>query len=271
MISHTFRQSALQQRVQSVVFFEGDSRTQRAVLLDRRGEPLQAHRGLVVKEVHQTDWQGRITLLPIPRTNYCPHSNQLSRWNASSELVVNEGGGIAPDGLHHDTTRVQSRAGDLSAGLYYNDLIPIIDAGQMVYFSLYVKPHVGSGRVALAFTGSAFPNQAYGLFEMTKKKLRAHRSFTFAPRQVGWQWWFVRVGAIATHTGSVGFSVVTGGDEANSIDLWGAQISQHQGVYIPTEADPRTVTDWMQDDNVIVFGQTPSEGALLDWSGIAFR
>lgn len=271
MISHAFRQNAMQQRTHAVVFFEGDGRTDRARLLDRRGAPLPPRRGQIVQEVHQTDWQGRTLLYATPRTNYCPHSNDLSRWDAHGELVVNERVGMAPDGQHDDVTRVVSLAGDLTASLHREVVIPWVEAGELVYFGLHVKPHQGSGRVALTFKGAAFPNQAYGLFDLVKKGLKAHRAFSFNPRQVARQWLFLRVGAIATHAGPVGFSVVTGGEEANSIDLWGACIGKEQGGYLPTEAEPRTVTDWMQDDNEIVFGHTPSEGALYDWSGIAFR
>ena len=243
MISNAFRYNSGIVRFSGTPFFTGDGTTTSAQLIDRHGNPISSSKLEKVSSMHRTDWQGRQLLYPTARTNLCLQSDNPSAapWafynvSGSANVVGNTitFGASSIDRIICGKTAVSATT--------YTASVTLSGSGSI---RLFIVDGAGSTGAPLNIALTSTPTR----YVYSRLLLNAGS-----------------LGSFGIYNGSAGAAGV-------SFTLHYAQfeVGAVSTSYISTTTSAVTVTDYTLSGSTVNFGETPSDGAILDWDGVSKR
>lgn len=285
MISPAFRYNAGLIRANGTPFFTGDGSTSTATLLDRHGHPIISSKLKSVDAIHRTDWQGRQLLYPTARTNFLKSSNTPGSvgWNTTNVIfgtttVTDPSGGVLAQEIIESTT----------SGLHMVSQSPAtaVVGGSVYELSICVAP--AARKFIHMRLGGVSGGDGGAMYDLTALTATPNRAGVSASIQAVPNGFFIcRVQTTANSSGITTFYVMgsldgtysganptayAGDGSTVGFRLFGAQLSQGSGGYIPTtSAGQATVTDYTLSGSTVNFGEVPDAGATCDWTGVARR
>lgn len=267
MISNAFRYNSGIVRFSGTPFFTGDGTTTSAQLVDRHGNPISSSKLEKVSSIHRTDWQGRQLLYPTARTNQMLQSALSSAFVLTGSGPACSTGSLAGFGSYatmtfssNTGTGLGNRASATASTFSFPANIPFVvtawirlSRALVVGEQIVLQPIGANGLASTTLT----PNNSSQFVETFAKKTIFNGSSSAA----------IGPDYIATYL-STG---ITGGSVELDIAYGMATTASDVGVYISTTTAARTLTDYTLSGSTVNFGETPLNGAILDWDGVSKR
>lgn len=269
MISPAFRYNAENVRYNATSFGSGDGVTSTFGLLDRHGNPISSGKLKRVDAIHRTDWQGRQLLSASARTNKYKNSQDStgSGWVHTGTSTI-ASAIAAPDG-----SIAQKIVEDTSSGIHRIYQSTSNSAGTWV-FSFFAK---AAERTIVRGIESSLNGARFDLSSGVATA-DAGGAAGMIPYPNGWyRCWFFRTSStqpllvlqvILLNALNTNYT----GDGSSGAYVFGAQLEAAALTpYIVTAGAAATVTDYTLTGASVALGQVPVSGAILDWTGVAFR
>jgi len=268
--------SRVPRAVSNVQWMTGDGVLSSGQLVDECGDPC---RNPVITALTRTDWQGTQVLSPAARTNLRLYSQDftISAWSKTN-LTVAADSATAPDGT--TTADLLVTAAVTGTMRVYRGVASML--GQRRCSSWHVKKQAGSVvrwlRISADQSGTtAWFDLDNGIFG----EIGTYAGFSVGVKALADGWYRIHItyNAVAEDSGDNQFLTVVAADGTNTsitgdgvtgFFVWGAQVedSAVPTSYIPTGISTVTVIDYaVTPSGFVSLGQTPSEGAVLRWSG----
>lgn len=283
MLAPSFRYNAGIVRFFGTQFFTGDGSTSSAGLVDRHGNAISSSLLKTVSAIHRTDWQGRQLLYPTARTNSCLQSQALnaSPWSTNSTSVTAAGEDYAGTIPYWEIAKTTSGA---AASLY--QIFSTVAVNTVLTATVALRATSTSSKVSIGLYGStslwgnsdgstANCSVLSGPGSVAVSSPVALFNVTGLSTSID-----TLIQITRTYKTSETSRIIIYPDENTSVTSGAAILATRvmlteqaapQGSYLATTTAAVSVTDYTLGGSTVAFGESPADGAVCDWTGVAIR